>query len=238
VAATPGFAGMSADRLAALLVGRWPSGAPVLRSPGADNPALGADAFASNDFAYVNANPPMRLLPAAENPPDTFPPAIADPLARVCPYGAHIRKINPRDESTDIGGPRVTLPRLILRRGLPFGPSLQAAAMQDDGLERGLMFACYTASIESTFEFLTRDWANSLTAPRGNPDGHDLVIGQSDDQTTGRTRRLELATQNGSTETISTDVDWVTPTGGGYFFAPSISALRQLTGQAGRGKPG
>jgi deferrochelatase/peroxidase EfeB len=31
------------------------------------------------------------------------------------------------------------------------------------------------------------------------------------------------------TEALSTRIDWVIPTGGGYFFAPSIAALEMLS---------
>src|ERR1051325_10974728 len=40
------------ELLAAKLVGRWRSGAPLTLAPGADNPALGADPHRNNDFAY------------------------------------------------------------------------------------------------------------------------------------------------------------------------------------------
>src|SRR5262249_23495074 len=43
LARQPGFKGMTAERLAALLIGRWPSGAPLMRVPDADDPQLGAD---------------------------------------------------------------------------------------------------------------------------------------------------------------------------------------------------
>src|SRR5262249_39365377 len=50
LAKRPGFEGMSADRLGALLFGRWKSGAPVERSPHEDNPVLAADSIANNNF--------------------------------------------------------------------------------------------------------------------------------------------------------------------------------------------
>ena len=52
------------------MVGRWPSGAPLIDAPDKDVPALGDD----NGFGYQ-----------------------ADPLGLVCPIGAHIRRANPRD---------------------------------------------------------------------------------------------------------------------------------------------
>ncbi len=40
------------ERLAAKLVGRWRSGAPLTLAPDRDDPALGADALRNNDFTY------------------------------------------------------------------------------------------------------------------------------------------------------------------------------------------
>ena len=55
LARKPGFAGTTAAGLAAKLVGRWSSGAPVVRSPQADDEALGKNDFANNHFAFQNA---------------------------------------------------------------------------------------------------------------------------------------------------------------------------------------
>ena len=45
-------------------------------------------------------------------------------LGRVCPHFAHIRKVNPRDSVTDLGKTGDTLLRMLLRRGITFGPPL------------------------------------------------------------------------------------------------------------------
>ena len=45
--------------LAAKLVGRWPSGAPLVKAPDQDNPGLGPD----NDFGYHDADPAGPGLP-------------------------------------------------------------------------------------------------------------------------------------------------------------------------------
>ena len=40
--------------LKAKIVGRWPSGAPIVLSPQRDDPALGADAQRNNNFLYYD----------------------------------------------------------------------------------------------------------------------------------------------------------------------------------------
>ncbi|MBV9444369.1 MAG: peroxidase, partial [Streptosporangiaceae bacterium] len=84
--------------LAAKIVGRWPSGAPLILAPERDDPALGADEQRNNDFGYHQA----------------------DPKGLICPHGAHARRANPRD-SEIIGD--VHLHRMI-RRGTNYGPPL------------------------------------------------------------------------------------------------------------------
>ena len=60
--------------LAAKIVGRWPSGAPLALTPDKDDPELGADPKRNNAFMFGD-----------------------DPRGLKCPVGAHVRRMNPRD---------------------------------------------------------------------------------------------------------------------------------------------
>jgi hypothetical protein len=84
----------------------------------------------------------------------------------------------------------------------------------------------YGASIENQFEFLTRRWSSSAIHP--NSGGHDPIIGQRD-QHGDRARYIDFHTGS-ATVRLSLDSEWVTPTGGGYFFAPPINALVDVLG--------
>jgi Dyp-type peroxidase family len=115
--------GLPQAKFAAMLVGRWPSGAPILRVPAGDNPALGDDDFANNHFIFDDDARPSSLNPIPGYPGDTYPQAAADFLAQVCPHFAHIRKVHPRDTATEMGKPADSFARLILRRGIRYGPA-------------------------------------------------------------------------------------------------------------------
>ena len=219
--------GMTGDKFAAMLIGRWPSGAPILRVPGGDNPALGDDDFANNHFIFDDDTRPSSLRPIPGYSGDTYPQADADFLAQVCPHFAHIRKVNPRDTASDLGKPADSFARMILRRGIPYGPQLVGVKKPSKNLvdkDRGLMFLCYCGSIEDQFEFLQRRWSNSNGQP--NLGGFDPIIGQNGRQG-ARTRYIDFPTPGGAVR-LKFKTDWVMPTGGGYFFAPTVSAIRDV----------
>jgi Dyp-type peroxidase family len=209
--------------LSSRLVGRWKSGAPILRSPLQDKPNLGSNDVANNAFEYA----------AGGDPGDGFGTIPVDPTGQVCPLAAHIRKVNPRDIDSDLGSSNRTLTKRILRRGIPFGRPLPDGALEDDGQERGLLFLSYQRSIILQFEFLCTDWMNSSLNPRSglSAGGFDLLVGQNP-SSPDRSRSCFLDSGNGSAVSIPTDgmslAQFVNPTGGGYFFTPSVSALRDV----------
>src|SRR6478609_7868337 len=110
------------ELLAAKLVGRWRSGAPLTLAPTKDDPALGADPHRNNDFTYA-----------------------ADPHGRQVPLGSHMRRMNPRDtQMTQLAD--VNLHRIIRRSttfGAPYDPN--ATSDRDDELARGLYFIFLSA---------------------------------------------------------------------------------------------
>jgi len=220
----PDFAQITADQFASKLVGRWRSGAPAMRSPGSDNPPLASDPFAVNNFSFTSPATAIRLKPIPGYPGDHFPQSPGDAFGVLCPFAAHIRKVNPRDDGTDIGGASATLTRRLLRRGIPYGESFKFGSSSDPmprDEDRGLLFLSYQTSISDQFEFLCNDWTNLPSNPSDG--GHDPIIGQNGGAI--RTRRFDLVSANGQRLTIDIEKEWVIPTGGGYFFAPSISAL-------------
>jgi Dyp-type peroxidase family len=196
-AAHSAFRGMSATRLGAMLVGRWPSGAPMLRARHRDDPQLGGDPQRNNDFLFH----------------------AEDASGVICPLAAHIRKVNPRDDPLEDDPGATSLPRRILRRGIPYGPPYDES---NADLDRGLLFLCYQTSIIEQFEFLIKNWTNGFNFPKSEG-GHDIVIGQNAE---GPLRTCNLRATPGDSYPVAM-VDFVSPTGGGYFFAPSISALAE-----------
>jgi Dyp-type peroxidase family len=119
------------ELIAAKLMGRWRSGAPLVLAPDKDDPELGADSQRSNDFSY----------------------AKMDPHGYGCPLGAHIRRMNPRDTAVNMNR------RKMIRRGGTYGPPLPEG-VPDDGVERGIAAFVGCASLVRQFEFAMNVWAN------------------------------------------------------------------------------
>ncbi|MEB9895687.1 Dyp-type peroxidase [Bacillus cereus] len=197
-------------------------GAPILRTPENDDKLLAENDLANNHFKFVEDSRAVKLRPELVVGRDQFPQAKGDPQATICPFAAHIRKTNPRDETSDSGSLSDSLFRRILRRGIPFGEPIpmdfetgQTGEDRQVG-NRGLMFVAYMTSIEKQFEFITQNWMNCKREPKEG--GHDPILGQHNRN--DRKREFELMGRQ-----IVLDKEWVIPTGGDYFFQPSISAL-------------
>jgi deferrochelatase/peroxidase EfeB len=119
------------ELVAAKLMGRWRSGAPLVLAPDKDDPELGADEQRNNNFDYGKM----------------------DPHGYGCPLGAHIRRMNPRD--TAVNMPR----RRMIRRGGTYGPPLPEDS-PEDGIERGVAAFVGCASLVRQFEFAMNVWIN------------------------------------------------------------------------------
>jgi Dyp-type peroxidase family len=191
--------------LAAKFVGRWPSGAPLARSPGRDDTDLGR----TNEFGY----------------------AELDAAGERCPIGAHIRRANPRDALDPFTGAQASLAIVkrhrILRRGRLYGDvvpldQLLDAESADDDQERGLHFLCLCANLARQFEFIQHTWVNNSKFG-GLYDDVDPIAGSPPDR--GGTFTMPAKPVRRRAVGVPR---FTTVRGGAYFFLPGMAALRYL----------
>ncbi len=201
--------------LAAKAVGRWPNGMPV--RPGA----------AAHEPAAVEGEI-MRLM--------TFTP---DKKGLGCPYGAHIRRANPRDTlETD---PKVSLAVVadhrIIRRGRMFGPRAPAG-VYPKGLPvpelneldahappgRGLLFMCLCSDLTRQFEFIQQTWLNNPQFADRRDESDPISPGAA---VVADSRRFSIP-EEPMRRRIHDLPNWSRVRAGGYFLLPGRKALERL----------
>jgi Dyp-type peroxidase family len=183
------------DLLAAKMMGRWRSGAPLARCPAHDDPELGADAERNNAFLF----------------------RADDAIGYDTPCGSHIRRMNPRD--ADVAG-LVRLHRMI-RRGTSYGPPLPDGVVEDDGVDRGLMFAFVGAHLGRQFEFVQSEWMNDASFFGGESTKDPVAGAHAGGGSFVFARRPMRRRLTGLSQFVVTR-------GGEYGFLPGLRALRWL----------
>lgn len=188
-------------RLGAKFVGRWMSGAPLVKYPSSDPHAGTSMLSKENDFEFYEK----------------------DAHGFACPIGSHIRRSNPRDSLGP--DPRTALKSAnrhrILRRGRSYGHRLDDPFIED-GTERGLHFICLNGDLERQFEFIQQTWVNN-TAFAGLHGETDPLVGNQDD--TGGRFTVQDDPLRSRVHNLRS---FVTVKGGAYFFLPGLKALRYL----------
>jgi Dyp-type peroxidase family len=220
--------------LAEAMVGRRMTGVPMLPLRAQPIPGVGPeqDDIDRNQFTYD-----------------------ADTAGLRCPFGAHVRRANPRTGDMP-GGRQGLVSQLIrllgfgkqdlsqdliaasrfhriLRRGREFGERLSwQDAMRPDAPDRhsGLHFICLNASLSRQFEFIQNAWLISAKFD-GMTGEADPLLGNRAPMPPGHaTDGFTLPQPNGIARRIDGLPQFITVRGGAYFFLPGLRALRYLAG--------
>ncbi|MFT4115588.1 cytochrome [Bradyrhizobium sp.] len=192
----------------AKMMGRWHDGVPLIDRPAQDaaEPAVCEGEQERTHSRHAHRNSRMHT--------DTdLDFGVDDPQGLHCPFGAHIRRANPRGSLApgDDSQLAITNRHRLLRRGRSY----------QEGEEKGLLFIGLCADLERQFEFIQQSW---IGAPgfAGLTNEPDPIV-----STKCAASRFTIPTSAGSLA-LQGGESFVTVRGGGYFFLPSRSALMFL----------
>jgi Dyp-type peroxidase family len=190
-------------KLAAKMLGRWPSGAPLVKFPDKDPGGMSED----DDFGYTD-----------------------DTDGNKCPFGSHIRRSNPRDAFED-NKPKLSLSltkkHRIIRRGRPYGEPLASTPEDHQPAgEVGLHFMCFNSDISKQFEFIQHTWTNFPRFQNLYNDP-DPICGVTENLNNELVQNFTVQAIPVN-KCINNLQRFVTIKGGAYFFFPSINAINFL----------
>jgi Dyp-type peroxidase family len=187
------------DLVAAKIMGRWRSGCPLDLSPEKDDPAIAADPQRRNNFTYKGDEGGLR-----------------------CPLGSHLRRSNPRE--TPLKRATAVRRHRLLRRGVEYGPHLKGGALDDDGVDRGLINLFIQADIERQFEFVQKEWMKGGEFIGLDPNEQDPINGVGGDGS-------QMLVPGANQPFLFDLPTFVRVKGGEYLFVPGLKALEGLIEQ-------
>jgi deferrochelatase/peroxidase EfeB len=227
------------QRLAEAMVGRRMKGEPLI--PPSRNSIVGVDPADApvNQFTYD-----------------------ADPDGTRCPFGAHIRRANPRNADLPSGTTGV-LSRLwrtlgfglkdfrddviastrfhrLLRRGREYGSGLtpdQAIQTNQSGTgAHGIHFIALNANISRQFEFVQSSWMMGTKFGGLTEESDPLLGNRQPVPGCPVTNTFSVAEKIGPRTRITGLPTFVTVRGGAYFFLPGIRALDYIANVGASGQ--
>ncbi len=206
--------------IAAKLVGRWPDGSSLARNPyrafteagPLNSSATSRPAGPARAPAAIAAAPPAHLVHDND-----FLLGSEDPEGLRCPFGAHIRRANPRDSLEPGSQDQIDISNRhrILRVGRTY--------VAQRGQKDGLLFMCLNGDLERQFEFVQQTWLGSETF-HGLSGERDPLAGDH----AGCPQGFTVPTRDGPVR-LQPMSRFVTPRGGGYFFLPGRKLLQFLS---------
>lgn len=198
--------------IAAKLMGRWRNGSPLILSP--DQPEAATEA--GENFGYV------------EQGDSSAKHDVNSGLK--CPFSAHTRVGNPRNEDLVLREIPTLGPPRIIRRGMPYGPPLEGTT--DDGVDRGLIGLFLCGSIANQFERLY-GWFNqndfsSVFKIRHGKYAQDAVLGSRNNPNAANT--FLIPTADGDPIVFPDLPRFIVTRGTAYCLLPSRATLRSIAG--------
>ncbi|HEY0781096.1 MAG TPA: hypothetical protein VGE98_01475, partial [Thermoanaerobaculia bacterium] len=179
-------------------------------------------------------------------------PRQSDASGQSCPYAAHIRRTNPRDDTFVLGNDNCDFPQAernrVMRRATAYGPPYTGDS--DAAVQRGLVGLFIGANLTAQFEFIMNTWISggSFRLPDASPNqsGIDPLFGPQPEPPppAAHTDFAYLPASSSTYRTLPGLQRFVRTDGGLYVFLPSVCALGWLmAGQippnpARRAKPG
>lgn len=184
--------GQTREYVIAKLVGRWPDGQVLdINCHSTPPPALTKGALPDDTFDFSN-----------------------DKDGIGCPFGSHIRRMNPRKDRV--------VPfrrRPLIRRGMPYGKAFDKGSAYD---KRGLMGLFFCASIEDQFEHLIAEWGNkSPMGVNNRGDAKDPLAGNHGSAPSV----FDIPMREGPSRKLTGFGPFITTKGTIYAFFPSKRAL-------------
>jgi deferrochelatase/peroxidase EfeB len=222
-----------AGQLGAKMVGRTQAGSPLVPIQEQPIPGMDRGSVKQNQFTYQS-----------------------DPAGALCPFGAHIRRANPRNSDFPVPrlnalrklivmlgfGPRGFYDDLtssvrfhrILRRGREYGSELSPEqALQPpppNEPPRGLHFICLNANIQRQFEFLQNAWIANTKFSGLTGESDPLLGNRQSLPGCPVTGNFTMPGGGSVPRRVLGLPQFVAVRGGAYFFLPSLRALRYFAG--------
>jgi Dyp-type peroxidase family len=220
------------EAFAAKLSGRWRNGAPLANFP--------TEESANRFVAEMNALQQKTRGGTASREEKERLAVLQlqltgfdyndDTKGAKCPFGAHIRRVNPRSalqfgEKDPFETPgALSNRRRLLRRGLPYGQVKDPT--RDDG-DHGIVIMIVNADLSRQFEFVQQQWINYGNDFRLANDT-DPLLGNHGERGNGRMLIEGDADARRPPYFCANIPTFVETRGGDYFFIPSMTCLRMI----------